>query len=367
MIRRLSCGLWKMNLQNIYNKIRDRKRITFDEALTLYRNADLLTLGELARDIAREKNQSDVGYIIDRNINYTNVCTLSCQFCNFSRRKADDDAYTLSFEELDQKIHETIDLGGTGILLQGGQHPDYKIDWYEELFQHIRETSPNIHIHALSPPEIEHISRKSHLSYEETLRRLKEAGLMSLPGGGGEILVDRVRQVISKGKVSANRWLEIMMTAHRLGIPSSATMMFGHIETIEERMTHLDRLREAQDKTGGFFAFIPWTFQSKDTELNQLYDIKPVTSHEYLRILALSRIYLDNFKNIQVSWLTQGLKLGSVALHFGANDLGSCMIEENVIRQAGALNQANAESLRQTIEDAGFRPSQRNSCYQFIE
>lgn len=354
------------NIKTTYAKIENRERITCDEALMLYRNADLLSLGELANDIAREKNLFDIGYIIDRNINYTNVCALSCQFCNFSRKKMDVDAYTLNLNELDQKIRETIELGGTGILLQGGQHPDYKIDWYENLLQHICETFPNIHIHALSPPEIEHISRKSHLSYKETLKRLKEAGLKSLPGGGGEILVDRVRQLISKGKVSANSWLEIMMTAHRLGIPSSATMMFGHIETIEERLIHLDRLREAQDKTGGFFAFIPWTFQSKDTKLNQHYIFKPASSHEYLRILALSRIYLDNFKNIQVSWLTQGLKLGAVALHFGGNDLGSCMIEENVISQAGADNRANAETLCRTIKQSGFRPRQRNSCYQFL-
>ncbi len=356
-----------MELKGLYQQIRHRKRISQEQALTLYREADLLTLGSLAHEIAREKNGFDVGYLIDRNINYTNVCALSCEFCNFYRKKGDADAHTVNFEELDQKIQETIDLDGTGILLQGGHHPDYKIEWYENYFRHIRERFPKIHLHALSPSEIEHISRISRLSFETTIRRLKEAGLMSIPGGGAEILVDRVRRSISAGKVCAEDWLEIMKIAHQLGLPSSATMMFGHIETLEERILHLDRVRATQDETGGFYAFIPWNLQSKDTELANKHEIPEISTHEYLRVLAISRIYLDNFKNIQVSWLTQGLKTAAVALYFGANDMGSCMIEENVISQAGAHHHARAEQIRLTIEQAGFRAKKRTTCYQFLD
>jgi len=354
-------------LPSIYNKIKNRERITIDEAEVLYTQADLLMLGQLANEIAREKNGRDVGYLIDRNINYTNVCALSCQFCNFYRKKSDDDAHTLSFEELDQKIEETLALGGTGILLQGGHHPDYKIEWYEDMFQHIRNKFPSLHLHALSPSEIEHIARISRLSFRETLTRLKAAGLMSIPGAGGEILVDRVRQTISAGKASSDQWLKIMRIAHELEIPSSATMMFGHIETLAERLIHLEKVRRAQDETGGFYAFIPWNFQSDGTELAQKAPIPSVSSHEFLRVLAIARIYLDNFKNIQVSWLAQGLKMGAVGLHFGANDMGSCMIEENVISQAGAKHQAEATLLKKTIEAAGFIAKQRNTCYDFIE
>ncbi len=356
-----------MNVATIIKKARDRERISLDEARILYNQADLLSLGEIAGEIAREKTGNDVGFIIDRNINYSNVCAISCQFCNFYRKKNDDDAYIVEFDELDQKIQQTIDLGGTGILLQGGHHPDLKIDWYETYFLHIRESFPNVHLHALSPSEIEHISRISRISFKECVQRLKEAGLMSIPGGGGEILVDRVRKEISAGKVLADDWLEIMKIAHRLEVPSSATMMFGHIETIDERLEHLDKVRATQDETGGFYAFIPWNFQSGNTELSRLRDIQDVSSQEYLRMLALARIYLDNIKNIQVSWLTQGLKTAAVALHFGANDLGSCMIEENVISQAGAAYKANADALKQTIEGAGFRARQRNTCYQFLD
>jgi len=355
------------SLKKILDKVECRERISRDEAYTLYDQADLLTLGQVANQICREKNGNAVGYIIDRNINYTNVCALSCQFCNFYRKKRDADAYTLSFDELDKKIQETIELGGTGILMQGGHHPDYKIDWYENYFRHIRETFPELHLHALSPPEIKHIAHISRLSFEETLQRLKEAGLMSIPGGGGEILVDRVRKTISPGKVSADEWLEIMATAHRLGIPSSATMMFGHIETIDERLIHLERVREVQDETHGFYSFIPWTFQAEDTELMTQKTFTLASSHEFLRLLALSRIFLDNFKNIQASWLTQGLKVGSIALQFGANDFGSCMIEENVISQAGAHHQANSETLQKVIQDAGFQPRQRTTCYEFLD
>lgn len=354
-------------MEKIYDKIRSRKRINRDEARLLYDHADLLTLGSLANEITRDKNADDVGYIIDRNINYTNVCALSCQFCNFYRKKNESDSYTLSFEALDQKIQETLDRGGTGILLQGGHHPDYKIDWYEDYFRHIRSRFPDLHLHALSPPEIKHIANISRLSFQETLQRLKEAGLMSIPGGGGEILIDRVRQKLSPGKVGSDEWLEIMACAHQLNIPSSATMMFGHVETVDERLIHLEKIRDLQDKTAGFFAFIPWTVQTEDTELTRRHKIYQTSGHEYLRMLALSRIFLDNFKNIQASWLTQGLKVAAVSLHFGANDLGSCMIEENVISQAGASFQANAETLHKVIKDAGLRPRQRTTCYHILE
>ncbi len=355
------------SLQNTYDKIRGRQRISREEASLLYEEADLLTLGMLANEIAREKNGEDVGFIIDRNINYTNVCALSCTFCNFYRKKEDDDSYTLSFEELDQKIEETIAAGGTGILMQGGHHPDYKLPWYEEFFRHIRTSFPQLQIHALSPPEIKHISNISRTSFAETLRHLKEAGLMSIPGGGAEILVDRVRQKLSRGKVNAAEWLEISETAHRAGLPSSATMMFGHIETVAERLEHLEKVRASQDRSGGYFSFIPWTFQGEGTELATTDAIQPVGSHEYLRMLALARLFLDNFKNIQASWLTQGVKVASVALHFGANDLGSVMIEENVISQAGAHRRANAAALQQAIRQAGLQPRQRNTCYQFLD
>jgi cyclic dehypoxanthinyl futalosine synthase len=354
------------NLNNLYQKIRDGKRIAQKEAQTLFEEGDFLTLGRLANDSARKKNGNVVGYVIDRNINYTNVCALSCQFCNFYRKKKDEDSYTLSFDEIDRKIEETIAMGGTGILMQGGHHPDYKIEWYEALFQHIHQKFPKLDIHALSPPEIKHIANISRVPIDEALQRLKDAGLMSIPGGGGEILVDRVRKQISAGKVSADDWITIMTTAHKIGLPSSATMMFGHVETIEERFIHLERMRRAQDETGGFFAFIPWNFQANDTELGKSQNMRAVSSQEYLKMLALARIFLDNFKNIQVSWLTQGLKVAAVALHFGANDIGSCMIEENVISQAGAHHAASGEDLRRTIVKAGLKARQRNSCYKTI-
>jgi len=356
-----------VNLTTLYKKIASRQRINRAEARLLYEEMDLLTLGQLANEITREKNGRSVGYIVDRNINHTNVCALSCAFCNFYRKPGDEDAYVLPFEEIDRKIAEMLELGGTGILMQGGHHPDFKVEWFEDLFRHIKESFPTIQIHALSPPEIEHISRISRLSFHDTLKRLKKAGLMSIPGGGGEILVDRVRKKISAGKVLADQWLEIMETAHKLDIPSSATMMFGHVETVDERLIHLERLRQVQDRTGGFFSFIPWTFQREGTELEEQEEIPLVGGHEYLRMLAISRLFLDNFKNIQSSWLTQGVKVGSVALHFGANDLGSVMIEENVISQAGATHRANVETLTSAIESAGYRPRQRSTCYTFLE
>lgn len=356
-----------MDCSSLYQKVRARKRLSLSEARFLYEHADLLKLGALANEIAREKNGQEVGFIIDRNINYTNICALSCTFCNFYRKKQDRDAHTLSFAELDQKIKETIALGGTGILMQGGHHPDYKLPWYEDLFHHIRATFPALHIHALSPPEIKHIANISRTSFRETLTRLKQAGLQSIPGGGGEILVDRVRKIISRGKVLSDEWLEISEMAHAVGLPTSATMMFGHIETTEERLLHLEQIRNSQDRTGGYFSFIPWTFQAEDTELGQTTAIKPVNGHEYLRLLAIARITLDNFKNIQASWLTQGVKLAQVALHFGANDLGSVMIEENVISQAGAHHQATSQVLQEAIARAGFVPKQRSTCYNFLE
>ena len=341
----------------------DGVRISSDEAVRLFGEADLLDLASAADRIRQRLHPDNViSYIIDRNINYTNVCKEFCTFCAFYRVKGDAEAYVLPDHVIHKKIEETIALGGTGILMQGGVHPDLKIDYYERLLSGIKERFA-IHCHCFSPPEILNIARVSKLTVAEVFRRLKASGLDSMPGGGGEILDDEIREAISPLKCKTDEWLMVHREAHALGLLTTATMMVGVGETIHHRIRHLERLRDLQDQTGGFTAFIPWTFQHEHTEL-ALRNPPEVTAAEYLRLLALSRIYLDNFRNVQVSWLTVGLKVGQVGLRFGVNDMGSIMIEENVISAAGARNRANDAELRRVIEDAGFRARQRTTLYE---
>lgn len=347
---------------DLRDKILSGERIGKEEATSLFK-WDLLILGQLANSIRQRMHPEPVvTYIVDRNINYTNICISGCKFCAFSRKKEAEDAYVLSFQELSKKIEETIALGGIQILLQGGLHPDLDIEFYEDMLSYIKDHYP-IHIHGLSPPEIAHIAKNSRLDIQETILRLKNAGLDSIPGGGAEILVDRVREKISPRKCHTSTWLNIMEIAHGLGIKTTATMMFGHIETCAERVEHMLKIRALQDKTHGFTAFIPWTFQPKNTALNH---IRAVGATEYLKTLAISRIVLDNIPNIQASWVTQGPKIGQVSLFFGANDMGSLMIEENVVAATGVSFRLREEEMRYLIEKAGFRPQRRNMRYAWV-
>ena len=341
----------------------DGTRVSAEEAVRLFEQADLLDLAAAA-DHIRERRHPDnvISYIIDRNINYTNVCKEFCTFCAFYRVKGDPEAYVLPDHVIHKKIEETISLGGTGILMQGGVHPDLKIDYYERLLSGIKERF-NIHCHCFSPPEILNIARVSKMTVSEVFKRLQAAGLDSMPGGGGEILDDEIRNKISPLKCKTDDWLMVHREAHRLGMRTTATMMIGVGETIHHRLRHLQRLRDLQDETGGFTAFIPWTFQPENTEL-ALCNLPETTAAEYLRLLALCRIYLDNFDNLQISWLTVGLKIGQVGLRFGVNDMGSIMIEENVISAAGAKKRATDRELCRVSQDAGFIPRQRTTLYE---
>ena len=346
------------------------ERIGVAEARAVY-DLPLPDLGLLAdrrRQQAKAKaygarGNEIVTYIVDRNINYTNVCDVYCKFCAFYRTDKAPDAYVISHAEIDQKIEETLSLGGTQILMQGGHHPGLPMQWYLDLLSHIKSRFPQINIHGYSPPEFIHFSRVFDLPVEEIIHRFREAGLGSIPGGGAEILVDRVRQRIAPRKATTDQWLGVMDTAHRQGLNSSATMMFGHVETVEDRIEHLDRVRAQQDKTKGFTAFICWTFQAEHTRLRA----PTVGAHDYLRTQALARIFLDNFENVQASWVTQGPDLGQIALKFGANDLGSIMIEENVVRQAGAAFRMNRDDMRRLIADLGYEPRQRDNWYHLMD
>jgi len=341
------------------------ERLSPDEGLQLLRSPHLAKLARAADTAARRHHPEPVRtYHIDRNINYTNVCVSGCRFCAFSRPPDHAEGFVIRREALYRKVEETIALGGDQILLQGGMHPELPLKWYEALLRDLRARFPQINIHGFSPPEIFHLAGLSGLSVEEVLRRLKDAGLGSLPGGGAEILVDRVRRELSPCKVSADQWLEVCRTWHRLGGKGSATMMFGHIETPDERIEHLDRLRRLQDETGSFTAFICWTFQPANTRLSHL---PKAGAFDYLRTLAVSRLYLDNFANLQASWVTQGLKVGQMALRFGANDLGSLMIEENVVAAAGTRFRTTEDELRRIIRQAGFEPQRRNVFYELID
>jgi len=350
-------------------KVWEGQRMNAAETAQLYQ-LPLEVLGSLAnrrRELAKAEAYDGRGneiitYNVDRNINYTNVCNVYCKFCAFYRTAKNEDAYVITKEELDQKIEETVALGGNQILMQGGHHPSLTLDWYLDMLSHIKKEFPQVNIHAFSPSEFIHFQKVFDLPMEDLLRQFKEAGLGSIPGGGGEILVDRVRQRIAPLKAMSDEWLGVMDVAHRIGLNSSATMMFGHVETLEDRIEHLERVRAQQDATGGFTAFIAWTFQPENTRLKA----KAVGAHEYLRMQALSRIYLDNIPNIQSSWVTQGLEVGQVALTYGANDLGSIMIEENVVSKAGTTFQMTVEDMHRLIKDLGYEPRQRNNWYQLV-
>lgn len=354
---------------SLAEKVLSGERITRDDALELYR-APLNELGALAdarRRIAKSSayeghGNSIVTYIVDRNINYTNVCNVYCKFCAFYRTEKDHDHYVLTHEQIDEKLDELSAAGGVQVLLQGGHHPKLDIDFYLNLLSRIREKYPHINVHGFSPPEFNHFSEVFKMPLRDVIARFKQAGLGSIPGGGGEILVDSVRQRIAPLKCNSDRWLEVMAIAHELGLNSSATMMFGHVENIQDRIEHLDRLRVQQDATRGFTAFICWTFQPENTVLKA----PTVGSAEYLRMQALSRIYLDNFENVQSSWVTQGPKIGQVALKFGANDFGSVMMEENVVSSAGTSFRLQSEEIEGLIREAGYEPHRRNNWYQLL-
>ena len=370
-------------LDELLQKVWEGRRIDQKDALRLY-GLPLEELGALAdrrRQLARAESYGGRGnevvtYIVDRNINYTNICNVYCKFCAFYRTEKDSDAYVISFDEIDKKIEETVALGGTQILMQGGHHPKLTKQWYLDLLTHINARFPQVNIHGFSPSEFVHFREVFGESLEKIISDFKDAGLGSIPGGGGEILVDRVRQRISPLKAMSNDWLEVMAVAHRLGLNSSATMMFGHVETVEDRVEHLERIRAQQDASlaqsraergsdsvsTGFTAFICWTFQAEHTKLRA----PTVGAHEYLRTQALSRIYLDNIPSVQSSWVTQGQEIGQVALKFGANDLGSIMIEENVVSQAGTTFRMSVEDMRRLILDLGYEPHQRDNWYRLL-
>ena len=343
------------------------QRITDDDALVLLASRDLVSIGQAADQLRNSKVEpGEVTFIVDRNINYSNVCVTDCDFCAFYRRPGDvKEGYTLPKGVIFKKIAETLAIGGTGVLMQGGHNPDLGIDWYEDLFRSIKERY-KIHLHALSPPEIQFIARRSKLSVPTVLSRLRDAGLDSLPGGGGEILVDRVRHIIAPKKTKSDDWLGVMRHAHRLGISTSATMMYGHVETVAERVEHLRRIRDLQDEAPGFRAFISWTFQPDNTRLGEQVTETP-TSFDYLLTQAVSRIYLDNVDHIQSSWVTQGLKIGQVALGFGADDMGSVMIEENVVSAAGTTHRTSTEELVHLIRSLGKIPVQRDTLYRDVK
>ena len=354
------------DIQTILDRALAGERLTTNDCTILLESNDFVRIGLAADEIRQRWHPHDVvTYIIDRNINYTNVCNVVCTFCAFYRRPGAKDTYVRTIDEICTKIDETIALGGTGVLMQGGLHPDFGIEWYEDLLRTLHATYPALQLHCFSPPEIHNIHLISGLSYEDVLARLKEAGLYSLPGGGAEILDDEVRKRVST-KCATDEWLAVMRAAHRVGLRSTATMMFGIGDSVAHRVRHLQRIRDLQDETGGFTAFIPWTFQRENTALGRRIT-EELTGIDYLKMLSVSRLFLDNIENFQSSWLTQGLKLGQVALRFGANDMGSIMIEENVVSAAGANNTADEKMLRYLIRSAGFRPQQRDILYRHID
>jgi cyclic dehypoxanthinyl futalosine synthase len=353
-----------MTIEELAKKVRGGERLNRADALDLYRRAPTALLGRLADEVrARHHPAGVVTYIIDRNVNYTNVCVAKCNFCAFYRPVGSSEGYVLGFDELYRKIDETMAVGGVQLLLQGGHNPDLPLSWYEDLFRNIKSRYPTFKLHALSPPEVIHLSRLSQLSVPEVIHRLIAAGMDSIPGGGAEILVDRVRRLLHcYGKATADEWLDVMRHAHRAGLRTTATMMYGTVETDEERIEHLLRLRELQDETGGFTAFITWSYQPQYTELGGT----EATGIDYLRTLATARLVLDNFDNLQASWVTQGGKVGQLSLAYGANDMGSVMIEENVVRAAGAAYCMDEVEIVRNIEDAGFVPKRRNMHYEIL-
>jgi len=353
-------------VQQILDNVAGGQRMTDRECTLLLESNEFVRMGVAADEVRNRKNPDDVvTYIIDRNINYTNVCNVVCTFCAFYRRPGKPDTYVHSIEEVCKRIDETIALGGTGVLMQGGLHPDFNIEWYEELLSTLHAKYPDFQLHCFSPPEIHNIHLISGLDYETILQRLKDAGLNSMPGGGAEILVDEVRKRVST-KCTSQEWLDVMRAVHSVGLRSTATMMFGIGDDISHRVEHLRKIRELQDETGGFTAFIPWTFQRENTALGRKITEEP-TGIDYLKMVAVSRLYLDNIQHVQASWLTQGLKVGQAALKFGADDMGSIMIEENVVSAAGANTDANERELRYQIREAGYRPQQRDILYNYVD
>jgi cyclic dehypoxanthinyl futalosine synthase len=353
-----------VSLASIARRVEAGVRLTRAEALELYVSAPTAVLGRLADAVRRRRHPDGiVTYIIDRNVNYTNVCVARCRFCAFYRPIGSAEGYTLGFDEIFRKIDETIRLGGVQLLLQGGHNPDLPLRWYEDLFRGIKQQYPDFRLHALSPPEVIHIARLSQLPVPTVIERLVAAGLDSIPGGGAEILVDRVRRLLNcYGKATADEWLDVMRHAHRAGLRTTATMMYGTVETLEERLEHLLRLRDLQDETGGFTAFIAWSYQPQHTELGGM----EATGVDYVRTLALARLVLDNFDNLQASWVTQGGKVGQLSLAYGANDMGSVMIEENVVRAAGAEYCMDEFEVVRNIENAGFTAKRRNMHYDIL-
>ena len=353
------------SIDSILASVLDGKRLTQKDALVLLESNALAKIGKAANEVCLRKHpESYRTYNIDRNINYTNICTAVCDFCAFYRTPKSNAGYVLPRAELLDKVRETVELGGNQILMQGGLHPSFTLDWYEELLRDIRSNFPTINIHGFSPPELHHFTKVNKLPIRVVLERLKEAGLGSIPGGGAEILVDRVRNEITRGKVMSDDWLNVMRVWHELGGVSTVTMMFGHVETLAERVEHLERVRQLQDETGGFTAYICWTFQPEHT---QLAHIPPTGSFEYLKTQAVSRLYLDNIPNIQSSWVTQGLKIGQLALSYGANDMGSLMLEENVVAEAGTVHFLTLDQIRSAIEEYGYTARQRDVRYQLVD
>jgi cyclic dehypoxanthinyl futalosine synthase len=353
-----------LSIAYLLDKAAAGDRLAPEEGLRLLECPDLAALGRAANEVTLRLHPENYRtYNIDRNVNYTNVCTAVCDFCAFYRPPKSPEGYVLDRETLYRKIEETVAVGGDQILLQGGLHPDFKIEWYEELLRDIKARYPQVNVHGFSPPEIHHFTKVSKRPLREILERLQAAGLGSLPGGGAEILVDRVRRAITRGKVLTDDWLNVNRVWHQLGGRSTATMMFGHVETLAERIEHLERLRQLQDETGGFTAFIGWTFQPDHTDMA---DTPPAGSFDYLKTNAVARLYLDNFANIQSSWVTQGHKVGQLALLYGANDMGSLMIEENVVAEAGTVHHLSLEEIRSAISELGFVPRQRNVFYELL-
>jgi cyclic dehypoxanthinyl futalosine synthase len=362
-----------MNLKELYDKALNFAWLTPEEGVYLFTQAPMAELMQIANSLRKiQVPHQKVTWQIDRNVNTTNVCIANCKFCNFYRIPGHPDAYITGIEEYSRKIEETIRYGGDQLLLQGGHHPDLGLDFYVNLFRELKKRFPQIKLHALGPPEVAHITKLAQSTHEEVLTALKDAGMDSLPGAGAEILNDRVRRLVSKGKCGAQEWLDIMRAAHKLHIPTSATMMFGHVETVLERFEHLAAIRQVQEErpahSSGFTAFIPWTFQDVDTLLTKIRGVHNlVTDEEYIRMIAMSRIMLPNIKNIQASWLTVGKKVAQLCLHGGANDFGSIMIEENVVSAAGAPHRFTYKTIQDAIREAGFEPQLRTQQYEFRE
>jgi cyclic dehypoxanthinyl futalosine synthase len=358
--------LTSMMVDTVLKQRIDGKRLTEDEILHLFREAPLLALGQAANLVRRATvDPTAATYIIDRNINYTNVCVYRCRFCAFYRGEEAPDAYVLSFDEISKKVAETVAAGGTGILLQGGVHPSLRLEYYDGLLSRLKKSFPQVHLHAFSAPEIWFIAKVERLDVEQVLRRLQASGLDSIPGGGAEILEDETRRRIwSRAKASSEQWLDVHRQAHRLAMRTTGTMMFGVGEPFEARVEHLLAVRSLQDETGGFTAFIPWTFQDLNTELEN--DVEPAGGYDYLRTLAISRLVLDNIDHVQGSWVTQGAKIGQLSLLFGADDLGSIMLEENVVAAAGAEFRMTQADMERVIRDAGFEPRQRRTLYEAL-